>query len=85
MKKVKFTYNTNTLKFEKYETPLRVRLLRIFGFTIAILALGFVSMLIFLRYSENPDAKFYRLQNQELRENYAVIESRAEELDSITA
>ena len=33
MKKVKYFYNTHKLKFEKIETPLRVRLLQAFGFT----------------------------------------------------
>ena len=37
MKKIKYYYNTNTLRYEKLETPLRVRLLRVFGFIAAAL------------------------------------------------
>ena len=32
MKKIKYYYNTHTLRYEKLVTPLRVKLLRIFGF-----------------------------------------------------
>jgi hypothetical protein len=32
MKKIKYYYNTNTLRYEKLVTPLRVKLLGIFGF-----------------------------------------------------
>ncbi|MEI9944125.1 MAG: hypothetical protein WDN26_07850 [Chitinophagaceae bacterium] len=35
MKKIKYYYNTNTLRYEKLEVPLRVKLLRIFGFIAA--------------------------------------------------
>ena len=37
MKKIKYYYNTNTLRYEKLEVPLRVKLLRIFGFIDAAL------------------------------------------------
>ncbi|NJE06907.1 M23 family peptidase, partial [Thermococcus sp. M36] len=32
LKKVKYYYNTHTLRYEKVETKLRVRLLQVFGF-----------------------------------------------------
>jgi hypothetical protein len=36
MKKIKYYYNTNTLRYEKLETPLRSqKLLRVFGFVAA--------------------------------------------------
>jgi murein DD-endopeptidase MepM/ murein hydrolase activator NlpD len=37
MKKVKYFYNTSTLRYEKLVTPLRVKLLRVFGFICAAL------------------------------------------------
>jgi murein DD-endopeptidase MepM/ murein hydrolase activator NlpD len=81
MNKVKYYYNTNTLKFEKHEVPLRIRLLRTFGFIAGSLVMGFLMMLIFLRYTENPDAKFYRKQNEELRDNYKLIQDRTSTLE----
>jgi hypothetical protein len=31
MKKIKYYYNTHTLRYEKLEVPLRVKLLRVFA------------------------------------------------------
>ena len=42
MKKIKYYYNTHTLRYEKLITPLRVKLLRVFGF----LATAFVTAAI---------------------------------------
>jgi hypothetical protein len=39
MKKIKYYYNTHTLRYEKLVTPLRVKLLRLFGF-LSGLAVG---------------------------------------------
>lgn len=81
MKKIKYYYNTNTLKFEKHEVPLRLRLIRIFGFIATCLVMGFFMMLIFLRYTENPDTKYYRKQNEELNDNYKVLQDKVNILD----
>lgn len=81
MRKVKFYYNTNTLKFEKYEVPLRVRLIQTFGFIAASLITGVIIVLIIFRYIENPDTKFLRKQNEDLRDNYAILAERAKQLE----
>jgi murein DD-endopeptidase MepM/ murein hydrolase activator NlpD len=81
MNKVKFYYNTNTLKFEKHELPLRVKLLRAFGFVAASLVTGFIMMFVFLRLTENPDTKLYRKQYEDLRDNYKVVEDRTRQLE----
>lgn len=42
MKKVKYFYNTQTLKYEKLVVSLRVKLLRILGFVSAAIVTGFI-------------------------------------------
>ena len=59
MKKVKYFYNTHKLKFEKIETPLRVRLLQAFGFIAASIVTGLIIMSIVFRYVEKPNEKFF--------------------------
>ena len=81
MKKIKYYYNTHTLKFEKHEVPLRVRLIQTFGFIAASIVTGILIMLIVFRYIENPDTKLLRKQNEELRDNYAVVNERVKQLD----
>ena len=47
MKKIKYYYNTNTLRYEKLEIPLRVKLLRVFGFiAAAIVTAAIISFLL---------------------------------------
>jgi murein DD-endopeptidase MepM/ murein hydrolase activator NlpD len=66
MKKIKYYYNTNTLRYEKLETPLRVKLLRIFGFVAAALVTaGIISYLAF-QFIGSPKEK-------ELEEKYNAI------------
>ena len=42
MRKIKYYYNTHTLRFEKLEKPLRVRLLQVFGFIAASIVTGII-------------------------------------------
>ena len=46
MKKIKYYYNTHTLRYEKLETPLRVKLLRVFGFIAAALVTAAIISLL---------------------------------------
>lgn len=81
MPKVKYYYNTHTLKFEKLETPLRVKLIKAFGFVLASLATGIVLVLLIFRFIEDPNTKLLRKQNTDLRDNYAVLSERTKQLE----
>src|SRR5678815_5652821 len=48
MKKIKYYYNTHSLRYEKLETPFRVKLLRVFGFiATAIVTSAIISYFAF--------------------------------------
>ena len=81
MKKVKYFYNTHSLRFEKLETPLRVRLLQVFGFVAASLVTGIIIVLIAFRYIDSPKEKLLRQDNEDLRQNYAVLQERTKQLE----
>jgi murein DD-endopeptidase MepM/ murein hydrolase activator NlpD len=81
MKKIKFYYNTNTLKFEKLEVPLKVKLLKTFGFIAASIVTGLIIMLIAFRYIEKPNEKVIRKQNEELKDKYKVLDERSRQLE----
>jgi len=75
MKKIKYYYNTNTLRYEKLETPLRVKLLRIFGFVAAaFVTAAFISFIAF-RFIGSPNEKILRLQNEKLMDNYKLVDN----------
>lgn len=70
MKKIKYYYNANTLRYEKLETPLRVKLLRVFGFVAAALVTaGLISYLAF-QFIGSPKEKILQQQNKILGDKY---------------
>ncbi len=81
MRKIKYYYNTHTLRFEKLEKPLRVRLLQVFGFIAASMVTGIVIFAIAFQYIDSPKEKMLRQQNDDLKEGYAVIEERLKQLE----
>jgi len=76
MKKIKYYYNTNTLRYEKLETPLRVKLLRIFGFVAAaFVTAAFISFIAF-RFVGSPNEKLLHLENEDLQDKYKELNDR---------
>ena len=73
MKKVKYFYNTNTLRYEKLVTPLRVKLLRVFSFLAAVSVAGFLFMQISYRYFPSANEQKLHRENNRLRENYSIL------------
>ena len=73
MKKIKYYYNTTTLRYEKLETPLRVKLLRIFGFVAAAFVTAAIISFIAFRFVGSPNEKILRNQNERLRDRYRQL------------
>lgn len=81
MKKVKYYYNTHTLRYEKLEVPLRVRLLQLIGFIAASIVTGLLIFVITFRYIDSPKEKYLRQQNEDLVANYSVFMERLKQLE----
>jgi murein DD-endopeptidase MepM/ murein hydrolase activator NlpD len=81
MKKVKYYYNTHTLRYEKLDTPLRVRLLQLIGFLAASIVTGLIIFAITFRYIDSPKEKYLRQQNDDLSNNYSVFMERLKQLE----
>ncbi|MCX6204700.1 MAG: M23 family metallopeptidase [Bacteroidetes bacterium] len=80
-KKVKYYYNTHTLRYEKLETPLRVRLLQVFGFIAACMVTGLLIVFIIFKYIDSPKEKILRQENDDLKESYSLLTDRMNELE----
>ncbi len=80
MRKIKYFYNTHTLRFEKLITPFRVKLLRIFGFIAASIFTAFIIVVIAFEYVDSPKEKLMRAENEDLKQDYAVLNARLSEL-----
>lgn len=80
MKKIKYYYNTNTLRYEKLETPLRVKLLRVFGFIAAAFVTAALISFIAFRFIGSPKEKILELQHERLKDRYEELDGLAKEL-----
>jgi murein DD-endopeptidase MepM/ murein hydrolase activator NlpD len=80
MKKIKYYYNTHTLRYEKLETPLRVRVLRVFGFIAAALVTAMLISYLAFRFIGSPGEKLLRIENERMKDRYKQL---AAEIQSI--
>jgi len=81
MKKIKYFYNTNTLRYEKLEVPFRVKLLRFFGFVAAALVTAaFISFIAF-QFIGSPRERILQRQNKQLKDNYYDLRDELESLE----
>ncbi|HUM97163.1 MAG TPA: M23 family metallopeptidase [Chitinophagaceae bacterium] len=80
MKKVKYYYNTSSLRYEKLETPLRVKLLRIFGFVAAAIVTAVIIAFIAFRFIGSPKEKLLAQQNAALKDDLEDIQKDVQSL-----
>lgn len=76
MKKIKYYYNTNTLRYEKLETPLHVKLLRVLGFISAAIVTAIIIVSIAYRYFPSANEKRLMQYNGQLQERYWVLDEQ---------
>jgi murein DD-endopeptidase MepM/ murein hydrolase activator NlpD len=81
MKKVKYFYNTNTLRYERLETPLRVKLLRVFGFVASALVTAALIAYLAFRFIGSPKEKILELQNREIREDFILLAEQVQRME----
>ena len=81
MKKIKYYYNTNTLRYEKLVTPLRVKLLRFFGFIAAAFVTAFILVSLAFRFIPSPQAKLAEARYEKMKQNYDVLVAQATMLE----
>jgi murein DD-endopeptidase MepM/ murein hydrolase activator NlpD len=80
MKKIKYYYNTNTLRYEKLETPLRVTLLRVLGFVSASIVTALILVSLAYKYFPSANEKRLMQKNEALRDDYYVLNEKVKKL-----
>lgn len=80
MKKVKYFYNTHSLRYEKLEVPLRVKLLRVFGFFATALVTAAIIVWLGFRYIGSPNEQLLRRQLDDYEYNYTLLNKQVQEL-----
>jgi murein DD-endopeptidase MepM/ murein hydrolase activator NlpD len=80
MKKIKYYYNTNTLRYEKLETPLRVTLLRVLGFISAAIVTAIIIVSMAYRYFPSANEKILQQENERIQQQFLVLEEKTRKL-----
>jgi hypothetical protein len=76
MKKIKYYYNTNTLRYEKLVVPLRVKLLRILGFLAAAIVSALLIVFLGWQLLDSPKEVVMRRENERIREDYVLLNNK---------
>ncbi len=80
MKKIKYYYNTHTLRYEKLVTPLRVKLLRLFGFLSALAVSCLIIISLYTRFIPKPTDVESQRRYQAMKDNYAILNGKVKAL-----
>ncbi len=78
MKKIKYFYNTNTLRYEKLVTPFRVKLLRIFGFLSALLVSSFIVIVLYNKFVPKDPQMQRKFDN--MKDDYNALNEKTQQL-----
>jgi len=81
MKKVKYYYNTQTLRYEKAVTPFRITLLRVFAFISAAIVTGLIIVAIAFRFIDSPKEKLLKVQLENAQENNRIYTTKLSDIE----
>ena len=81
MKKIKYYYNTHTLRYEKQVVPLRVALLRVLAFISTAIVTGLIIVAIAFRFVDSPKEKLLKVQLDRAEEINRIYTDRYRDID----
>jgi murein DD-endopeptidase MepM/ murein hydrolase activator NlpD len=81
MKKIKYYYNANSLRYEKLVVPLRVKLLRILGFLATAIVTGLIIVAFAFRFLDSPKEKLLRMQYERSQQDFVSISGKVRDLE----
>ena len=85
MKKIKYYYNTNTLRYEKLVVPFRVKLLRILGFLAAAAVTALIIVVLGFQLLDTPKEMLMRQENQRIKEDYVLLNNKVKAMQQQVA
>jgi murein DD-endopeptidase MepM/ murein hydrolase activator NlpD len=81
MKKIKYYYNTHTLRFEKLVTPIRVKILRFFGLLSGLFVASSFVIYLYIHFFPKPTELEANKKYEALKENYNIIDEKLKSLE----
>jgi len=85
MKKIKYYYNTNTLRYEKLVVPFRVKLLRILGFLAAAAVTALIIVGLGFQFLDSPKEMLMRQENQRIKQDYVLLNNKVKAMQQQVA
>lgn len=76
MKKVKYFFNTQTLRYEKLVVPARIRLLRLLGILSALVVSCTIIIYVYDSFFPSPADLVAKKRYELLNENYRILDER---------
>jgi len=83
MRKEKFVYNTQTLRYEKVVEPLKVTLLRITGFLCAVIVAAIIVISIAFTYFPSPKEKALMREIEQMEYQYMTMSNEVETMTKV--
>lgn len=81
LKKVKkYFYNTKTLRFEKLEVPLYIKILQILGFISTAIVTAVIVVAIAFRFLDSPKEKQMRQDLRHMQERYLLLQQQIKKI-----
>lgn len=81
MKKIKYYYNTHSLRYEKFIVPLRVKLLRALGILSAFVVTALLVIWLYSKFIPKPTDIEARRKVELMRENYKTLSAKVKALE----
>jgi murein DD-endopeptidase MepM/ murein hydrolase activator NlpD len=85
MKKVKYYYNTQSLRYEKFEESLRSKMMRVVGFISATLVFAFIIVYLAYTYLDSPKEKTLKREISEMQLQYDLLNKKLDQMSSVMA
>ncbi len=85
MRKEKFVYNTQTLRYEKLEVPLKTRILRAISFICAILVFAAIISSFALAYLPSPKEQMLQRELNQMKTQYKLLGEQMALQDKVLA
>lgn len=83
MTKVKYYYNTHTLKYEKVEVSISRKAYRIIGFLAAVAVFSAIVISIAYSYLDSPKEKRLKREISQLELQYDILQKRMQQMEVV--
>ncbi len=80
MKKIKYYYNTQSLRYERFEETLRNKFLRVIGFLSATAVFALFIVYLAYTYMDSPKEKQLKREVSQLKFQYGILNKKLDEM-----